>query len=211
MSCFLYIYIKKYVYLDSNVEEVMWHLSFSVEPVSLSMKPLLQTSFFCLLAEGYSTVCIYHSFFVHSPISWHLGCFHVLAVVGDASGNMECRYLSGYVLWFSSERCPEGALLDGIFFIWIITLMYIPKSGITKSRVWMLWFLLQIASLHFRKIGTKYRVFSNVYGFSRQNLMWQFSKSVLFIFITLILALHSYSDLSLIIIQAEHFFMFVYY
>ena len=69
MSCFLYIYIKNMYIWIPHVEEAMWYLSFSVEPVSLSVKPLLQTSFFCLLAEGYSIVCLYHSFFVHSPIS----------------------------------------------------------------------------------------------------------------------------------------------
>ena len=37
------------------------------------------TSFF-LMAEKYSTVCMYHIFFIHSSVSGHLGCFCVLAI-----------------------------------------------------------------------------------------------------------------------------------
>lgn len=41
-----------------HVEEAMWYLSFSVEPVSLSVKPLLQTHSSVLLAEGIP-LCVY--------------------------------------------------------------------------------------------------------------------------------------------------------
>ena len=30
--------------------------------------------------EQYSTVCMYHIFFIHSSVDGHLGCFHVLAI-----------------------------------------------------------------------------------------------------------------------------------
>ena len=33
------------------------------------------------MAEWYSIVCMYRSFFTHSPVIGHLGCFHVLAAV----------------------------------------------------------------------------------------------------------------------------------
>lgn len=41
------------------------------------------------------SVCVSISHFssVQASIDGHSGCFHVLAVVADAAGNMECRYL----------------------------------------------------------------------------------------------------------------------
>jgi len=39
-------------------------------------------SFF--MAEQYSIVYIYHNFFIHSSVSGHLGCFHVIAIVNSA-------------------------------------------------------------------------------------------------------------------------------
>ena len=48
------------------------------------------TSFF-LMAEKYSTVCMYHIFFIHSSVSGHLACFHVLAIVSTATINTGVR------------------------------------------------------------------------------------------------------------------------
>ena len=39
------------------------------------------------MAESYSIVYIYHSFFIHSFVNGHLGCFHVLAIVSSATMN----------------------------------------------------------------------------------------------------------------------------
>ena len=41
------------------------------------------SSFF--MAEQYCIVCIQHIIFIHSSSSWHLGCFHVLAIVNNAA------------------------------------------------------------------------------------------------------------------------------
>lgn len=41
-------------------------------------------------AESYSTVCTHHISFVHSPIGGYLGCFCVLAIVGNSAVSMGC-------------------------------------------------------------------------------------------------------------------------
>ena len=42
---------------------------------------------FLFMAEQYSILYMYNSFFIHSSVNRHLGCFHVLAFVNSASMN----------------------------------------------------------------------------------------------------------------------------
>ena len=51
---------------------------------------LLQMALFhsFFMAEQYSTVYIYHIFFIHSSVNGHFGCFHVLAIVNSAAVNI---------------------------------------------------------------------------------------------------------------------------
>ena len=41
------------------------------------------------MAVKYSTMHMYHIFFIHSSISVHLGCIRVLAIVNSAAMNNE--------------------------------------------------------------------------------------------------------------------------
>ena len=54
---------------------------------------------------------MYHNFFIHSSVSGHLGCFHVLAIVNS------------------------GAMNNGIlvFFSVLVSSGYMPRSGIAGS------------------------------------------------------------------------------
>ena len=52
------------------------------------------------MAEKYSTVYVYHSFFIHSSVNEHLGCFHVWAIVNRAAMNIG-MHVSFEVIFFS--------------------------------------------------------------------------------------------------------------
>ena len=50
---------------------------------------------------------MYHSFFIHSSVNVHLGCFHVLAIVNSAS--MNGAHMSFSIL-VSSEYMPRSGI-----------------------------------------------------------------------------------------------------
>ena len=69
------------------------------------------------MVEWYSIVCVYYSFFIHSLVIGHLGCFHVLAVVNSAvvsrgvHVSFQIIVLSGYM----PRGCIAGSYGNSIF------------------------------------------------------------------------------------------------
>ena len=70
-----------------------------------------------LMAKQYSIVYMYHVFFIHSSVSGHLGCFHVLAIVNRAAVNTGVNV--SFHIMFSSGYMPrtgmEGSYVSSIF------------------------------------------------------------------------------------------------
>ena len=64
-----------------------------------------------LWLSNYSIVYMYHSFFIHSSVGGHLGCFHVLAIVNSTA-------MKNGILVSFSILVPSG---------------YMPKHGISGS------------------------------------------------------------------------------
>ena len=52
---------------------------------------------------------MYHSFFIHSSVNGHLGCFHVLGIVNSADVNIEVHV--SFSILVSSEYMPRSGLM----------------------------------------------------------------------------------------------------
>ena len=64
---------------------------------------------FLFMAEKYSIVYVYDSFFIHSFVDGHLGCFHVLAVANSAAMNIGIHV--SFSILVSSRYMPNSGLL----------------------------------------------------------------------------------------------------
>ena len=82
-----------------------------VNPFSSSPLHYHQFKFVLLNGRKYFTMCMYHSFLIHSSVSGHLGCFQVLANVNSAAMNIGVH----------------------ISFKIVVFLGYMPSSGIVGS------------------------------------------------------------------------------
>ena len=72
---------------------------------------------------------MYHSFFIHSSVNGHLGCFHVLAIVNSAGVNNGIHV--SFKIFVSSECMPRSgiAVSYGGFIPILRTLHTIFHSG----------------------------------------------------------------------------------
>ena len=66
---------------------------------------------FLFMVEEYSIVYMYHNLFIHSSVDYHLGCFHVLAIINSTAMN------NGIHVYFPS----------------LVFSGYMPRSGIAGS------------------------------------------------------------------------------
>ena len=63
---------------------------------------------FLSMAEQYSTVHMYHSFFTHSSVSGHLGCFYILVIINRAAVNIGVHV--SFSVLVSSGYMPNNGL-----------------------------------------------------------------------------------------------------
>jgi hypothetical protein len=70
------------------------------------------------MAEQYSTVYMYHIFFIHSFVQGHLSWFYTFTVVNCALISMGVQWSVLYVTYISLGVCPilwvSGKLLENI-------------------------------------------------------------------------------------------------
>ena len=52
--------------------------------------------------------------FLNLFINGNLGCFHTVAIINNATVNMQCIYLFEFMFSFSLGKYPEVELLDDI-------------------------------------------------------------------------------------------------
>ena len=85
------------------------------------------------MAEQYSTVYMYHHFFIQSSVHGHLGCFHVLAIVNSAAVNNGINVIFfnfGFLGVYAKEW--DAGSYDGFILRFLSNLHTVSYSGCIK-------------------------------------------------------------------------------
>ena len=73
------------------------------------------SSFYCWVVFQCVCMYVYHIYFIHSSINGHLDCFHMLAIVHNATMNIVEHIYFSLVFLYSLDKYPEEGLLDYYF------------------------------------------------------------------------------------------------
>ena len=78
---------------------------------------------------------MYHSFFIHSSVSGHVGCFHVLTIVNSAEMNNGIHV--SFSILVSSGYMPRSGIagLDGGFIPSFLAILILGKLDVRTKDI----------------------------------------------------------------------------